>query len=178
VVTRWHLVGPFPATPEEGLQQSFAPETKVDLTAEYTGKAGKLKWFLAEGDPLDGRVDLAKQGINPADGSVAFASAKLRISSPKKVEIRASAVDNITVWVNGKNVLTRASEYRSMYRPDRYRASIELPAGESVLLIKLTKTRAEEVRGKPGVPPKWDFQVRLVDDKGRGIAFDQSEEPK
>ena len=80
--------------------------------------------------------------------------------------------------MNGKSVITRASDYRSMYRSDRYRASIDLPAGELMFLVKLTKTRAEEVRGKPGAPPKWDFQIRLVDDRGRGLAIDQPEEKK
>jgi hypothetical protein len=160
------------------LKQSFPPEAKLDFAAEYDGKAGKLKWLSAECDPLDGRVDLAKHGIMPDDGAVAFAAAKVSHTAPKKVEVRASAVDNLTIWVNGKKVIERASDYRSMYRPDRYRTTIELPAGESIVRVKLTKTRAEEVRGKPGAPVKWDFQIRLVDGNGRGVAFGQSEGKK
>jgi hypothetical protein len=178
VVGRWQILGPLPVSPEEGLKQSFPPEAKLDLAAEYDGKTGKLKWLSAECDPTDGKVDLAKHGIKPDDGAVAFAAAKLSFTAPTKVEVRASAVDNITVWVNGKRAFERASEYRSMYRPDRYRAAVGLPAGESTVLVKLTKTRAEEVRGKPGAPAKWDFQIRLVDGTGRGLAFNQPEAKK
>lgn len=67
------------------------------------------------------------------------------------------AVDNITAWVNGKKVIERSSDYRSLYRQDRYRANVELPAGESTLLLKLTKTRPDEGQqaaaarsGRPG----------------------------
>lgn len=175
IISRWHVIGPFPVSPEEGLNQSFPPETKVDLTTEYEGKNGKLKWISTVCDPLDGRVDLPKLGIKPDDGAVAYAVAKLTLATPMKVEARASVVDNVTIWVNGKKVIERASEYRSTFRPDRYRAAIELPAGESIVLVKLVKTRAEEVRGKPGAPVKWDFLVRLVDGVGHGYPVDQSE---
>lgn len=178
MVGRWHVVGPFPVSPEDGLKQSFPPETKFDLAAEYEGKAGKLKWSAATCDPAEGRVDLAKFGVKPDDGAVAYAAATVIMPSPTKVELRLSAVDNITAWVNGKKAVERASEYRSMYRPDRYRAAVELPAGESALLLKLTKTRPEEVRGRPGATAKWDFLVRLADDKGRGVAFTQPEGKK
>ena len=89
-----------------------------------------------------------------------------------------SAIDNITVWVNGKKAVERASEYRSMFRPDRYRASVEIPTGETRILVKLTKTRAEEVRGRPAAAPKWDFLLRLTDEKSRGVTVLQAEPKK
>jgi len=178
VVAKWHVVGPFPVTPEEGLNRSFPPEDKLDLALEYDGKARKLKWTPTICDPADGRIDLVKSGIKPDDGAVAYAMATIAIERATKAELRLSAVDNITVWVNGKKAVERASEYRSMFRPDRYRATVELPTGETIILVKLTKTRAEEVRGRPAAPPKWDFLLRLTDEKSRGVTVLQAEPKK
>lgn len=178
VVSRWRVVGPFPASPEDGLTRSFPPETKLDPAAEYDGKAGRLKWLPAECDPADGKIDLARHGVQPDDGAVAYAWARLAVPAASRVELRVSAVDNVKAWVNGAKVVERASEYRSMYRPDRYRVAVELPAGESTVLVKLTKTRPEEVRGKPGGPARWDFLVRLVDARGCGVSIPQPEAAK
>lgn len=175
IIRHWQVVGPFPVTLEEGLKQTFPPETKLDFATPYEGKNGPLKWKTAAVNPADGRLDLIPYGVNPDDGAVAFAAATVLLAQAKKAEVRASAVDNITLWVNGKKVVERASEYRSMYRPDRYRSPLELPAGPSTVLVKLTKTRPEEVRGKPGAAPKWDFQIRLIDETGHGVTFDQPE---
>lgn len=46
------------------------------------------------------------------------------------------------------------------------------------MLVKLTKTKAEEVRGKPGAPVKWDFLVRLVSTDGRAAPFTQPGDQK
>lgn len=175
-VRHWRAVGPFPVSPEDGLAKAFPPETKLDFAAEYDGKAGKLKWARATADPGDARLDVAKHGIKPDDGAVCYAAATIKLSAATKAEVRASAVDNVTVWVNGTKVLERASEYRSMFRPDRYRAAVDLPAGESVVLVKLTKTKAEEVRGKPGAPARWDALVRFVSPTtGRAVPLTQPE---
>lgn len=175
-VRHWRAIGPFPVSPEDGLAKSFPPETKLDFAAEYEGKAGKLKWARATADPADAKLDVAKHGIKPDDGAVCYTAATINLSAATKAEVRASAVDNVTVWVNGAKVLERASEYRSMFRPDRYRAAVDLPAGESVVLVKLTKTKAEEVRGKPGAPVRWDALVRFVSPAtGRAVPFTQPE---
>jgi hypothetical protein len=102
---------------------------------------------------------------------VAFAAATLKRDKPSVIELRCGANDNITVWVGGAKVIERASEYRAMMRPDRYAARVGLPAGETPLLVKLTKTRAEEVQpGRParpggGAAARWEFEVRLVEEK-------------
>ncbi|VTS05863.1 hypothetical protein [Tuwongella immobilis] len=168
IVADWQVIGPFPVTLEEGLEQSFPPEKGYDPTATFPGKAGNLQWKAAQAD-AEGRMDLVKSGINPEQGAVAYARATVKVPTATQAELLVSAVDNLTVWVNGKSAIERASSYRSMFRPDRYRATVNLPAGESVILIKLTKTPAEAGRGRPGAPAKWDFLARLVGADGRGL---------
>jgi hypothetical protein len=184
VVGRWHLVGPFPVSPEDGLTKSFPPETKVELAAEYEGKAGKLKWQAAAAE--EGKVDLSKAGVKVEDGAVVYAVARVRVPSAIRGELRVAAVDNVTVWVNGAKVVERSNDYRSLYRTDRYRSPIDLPAGESTVLVKLTKTRPDAGQqeaaargGRPGgLSTRWDFQARLLSTTGRGLTFTQTEEKK
>jgi hypothetical protein len=184
VVGRWHLVGPFPVSPEDGLTKSFPPETKVELTAEYEGKAGKLKWQPAAAE--EGKVDLAKAGVKAEDGAVVYAVARVRVPTATTGELRLAAVDNLTVWVNGAKVVERSNDYRSLYRTDRYRSPVDLPAGESTVLVKLTKTRPDAGQqeaaargGRPGgLSRRWDFQARLLSATGRALTFTQAEEKK
>lgn len=184
VLQRWHVVGPFPVSPDEGLTKSFPPEEKVDLASEFAGKTAPLKWQKLEAEKPEGRVDLSLVGIKPEAGAVAYAVARLHLAKAVTAELRAGAVDNITIWINGQKVVERASSYRSHFRTDRYRASVSLPAGDSTVLVKLTKTRPEEAAapkaqgGRPAGGPqqKWDFQVRLVDRAGRALAVHEREE--
>lgn len=173
IVRHWHVIGPLPVSTEDGLAKGFPPEQAKDVRQpiEFGGKT--LEWKPAETSHKDGRLDLAANGINPNDGAVAYATATVKLDKPANVELRASAVDNITVWVNGRKVVDRASEYRSMYRADRYRSSIPLPAGESTILVKLCKTEPEEVRGKPGRPVRWDFSLRLLNENGQAVPITQ-----
>jgi len=167
---------------EAGLHKSFPPETAIDLMATFEGKSEKLRWQPVQVGSAEGRVDLVKANIRSDDGAVAYAVARFRIPTAVKAELRLSAVDNITAWVNGKKVIERSNDYRSLYRTDRYRAEIDLPAGESTLLLKLTKTRPDEGQqaaaqaGRPGgLSTRWDFQARLVEVMGKRLTFQQAE---
>jgi hypothetical protein len=186
VIEQWHLVGPFPVSPEDGLVKSFPPESEIDLSKEYPGKTSPLRWTAARTDEADGRIELSKAGVKSDDGSVCYAAAKFALAQPATVELRLSAVDNITAWVNGKKAVERSNDYRSLYRTDRYRATLELPKGNTTILLKLTKTRPDEGQqaaaargGRPGgLSTKWDFQARLLDDAGSGLSFTQSDAKK
>jgi hypothetical protein len=178
VISPWRVIGPFPVTPEEGLQASLPPETRVDLAAEYPGTSQTLRWSEAVADPREGRVDLVPCGIRPADGAVAYAATWLELAQSRNLVLHASAVDNMTVWVNGERVVHHASLYRSHYRQDRYRAEISLPAGTTTILVKLCKTPPDTERGAAagrmgaapaGRPEKWDFMLRCTDETGRGV---------
>lgn len=183
-VRKWRIVGPFPVTPEVGLARSFPPESKLDLAAEYDGKAGKLRWQPVEVE--EGKIDLVKAGVKVEDGSVVYAVATFTVPADVTGELRLSAVDNVTAWLNGKKVVERSNDYRSLYRADRYRAAVSLPAGETTLLLKLTKTRPDDGQqaaaakaGRPaGAAANWTFQARVLDAAGKGLTVTQPEGKK
>ena len=169
IISDWLIIGPFNVSPSEGLKKSFPPESAFDRTAEFEGKAGKLRWIEAKAD-ADGKTDLSKYSIAYTNGSVAYARINVKLAAETKGEIRLAATDNVSAFVNGKEAVRIASDFRSQYRTDRHRAKIELNAGENTILIKLIKAPAEE-SGRPTAPPKWDFQVRLVGIDGHGLSF-------
>jgi len=77
-----------------------------------------------------------------------------------------AAFYNVTAWLNGKKVVERSYDYRSLYRADRYRAAVSLPAGETTLLLKLTKTRPDDgqqaAAAKAGRPAWHYFKVKFT----------------
>lgn len=168
IVASWRVIGPFPVSTAEGLKQSFPPEIKIDFQAEYSGKVEPLRWKPVVGN-LEGVVELVRSGISPENGAVAYAFARIDVPKGMSAELRIGAVDNVTAWVNGKEVIRIASLYRSLLRIDRHRAVVALAPGENTVLLKFTKTPAED-GGRPGAP-RWDFLVRLVEANGRGVSF-------
>ena len=67
-------------TLEEGLKQSFPPESKIDFLADYPTKAGAIRWKAAAVDP-EGKVDLIKAGVLFEKGAVAYAATTIRVAS-------------------------------------------------------------------------------------------------
>ncbi len=176
IVGGWKLAGPFHAGSDRGPSGKFPPEEQPDPGAEYPTKSGNLKWFGASLNP-EGKMDLLKNRIPPSEGAVAFAQTVLEIPEKSQAELLVSAVDNITLWLNGKEVLNHNTPSRSHYRQDRFRVGVKLKKGANPILVKLTKTPPEE-GGRPGAPPRWDFQVRLVDVSGKGLAVAKPGEGK
>jgi hypothetical protein len=176
IVGGWKIVGPFHAGTDRSPGGKYPPEENPDFGAEYQAKAGKLKWLAGSLNP-EGKIDLLKNRIQPSDGGVAFAQAILEIPEEIQGDLFASAMDNITLWLNGKEILNHSNPSRSHYRQDRFRVPAKLKKGSNQILVKLTKTPAEE-GGRPGAPPRWDFQIRLVDEKGRSLLAGKTGEPK
>jgi hypothetical protein len=179
VVRDWHAIGPFPVTADEGLRRSFFPEEQLDFSKRHRDGELELRWTAVQADSEDGRVDLVSHGIAPSQGSVAYAATHVELAESRDLVLLASAVDNLTVWVNGGKVLHHASLYRSHYRQDRYRAEVSLPEGTTTILVKLCKTPPDTERAEAagrlgaqagGRPEKWDFMVRWTDLRGRGVS--------
>ena len=103
----WHLIGPFDGQGQKGFHLSYPPEKKIDLTEELDGQNGKIRWKRYQvKETSKGRhqalVDLReKTALGNADDAVAFAFTEFTVEKAVKAEMRGSADDNLTVWVNG-----------------------------------------------------------------------------
>jgi hypothetical protein len=171
-LTDWYLIGPFDSMGMKGFTTAYPPEAKVDLKAEYDGKAGKVRWVpyrTREPSPKVAArhialVDLrARDALGDADDAVAYAWTALTVPEAREVEFRGAADDNFIVWVNGAKVFG-FEEYRNGVRLDRHRFRVRLRAGRNTVLVKVCQSPANS-------EPNWEFFLRIVDDSGKGIGF-------
>jgi hypothetical protein len=168
----WYLIGPFDAGGMKGFTTVYPPELGIDLTAEYVGKNGKVKWKrykVEEPSPKVNAKHIAminlaeKRALGNADDAVAFAYTEIAVAKAMTVEFRGAADDNFTVWVNGERAFG-FEEYRNGVRLDRHRFHVKLRAGKNSLLVKVCQSPANP-------EPNWEFILRVVDLSGRGLAF-------
>lgn len=166
-VVDWHLLGPFDAPGKTGFAKTFAPETAVDLKAEYSGKSGEpIRWKPFHiPDPL-GQADLIK-GIAAEKEAVGYAYAEIRVENATKAQVRCGADDNISVWLNGEKAFAR-EQWLNGTRLDRFIAPVTLKAGVNRVLVKICQGPQHS---DPEVPNNWSFQLRFCDAEGLGVRF-------
>jgi hypothetical protein len=168
----WYLIGPFDAGGMKGFTTVYPPERGIDLSAEYDGQNGKVKWKrykVEEPSPKSGAKHIAlvnlaeKRALGNADDAVAFAYTEIVVAKAMTVEFRGAADDNFTVWVNGERIFG-FEEYRNGVRLDRHRFQVKLRAGKNSVLVKICQSPANP-------EPNWEFLLRVVDLQGRGLRF-------
>lgn len=166
LVVDWWLVGPFDAPEKTGFATAFEPETEVDLKAAYNGKSGEIHWTkYASSDPL-GQVDLNK-ALGQTHAAVGYAYAEVDVPRAQEAQLRCGADDNCSAWLNGKKVFAR-EQWLNGTRFDRFITPIKLTAGRNTLLVKVCQGPQHK---DPEVPNNWTVQLRLCDERGRGVEF-------
>jgi len=165
-VTDWYLLGPFEAPDRSGFDLSFPPDKAVKLDASYPGKANKpIGWKRFQTSDRFGQLNLI-QAIAPVAEAVGYAYAEL--DSPRAVDcqLRAGADDNLTVWLNGRKVLSNR-QWLNGTRLDRFSAPVRLKRGRNRLLVKVCQ--GPQQHKNPAVPNNWSLQLRFCDAAGGGI---------
>jgi hypothetical protein len=169
----WSIIGPFDARGMKGFATVYPPDEKIDLAAQYPGKAERtVSWQRYHVDePLpaaaaDFRSALVNfdKALGTTHDAVAYAYTALRVPEAREVEFRGAADDNFTVWVNGRRAFG-FEEYRNGVRLDRHRFRVKLQAGVNTVLVKV----CQAPRDPTSPEPNWEFVLRVVDDTGKGI---------
>jgi hypothetical protein len=162
LITTWKLIGPFPNVEQKGVNEVYPPETKLDFSAEYDGKDGRVKWLdYVTADP-SAIVDL-NAGIGKHIDAVGYAAAEFTSDTAQDVQIRLGCFTAFKLWVNGELVLDRGDAYTGM-RLDHYVAQARLKSGKNFILLK-------SCQADPPAPlPKhWRFMLRVCDADGRAV---------
>lgn len=169
-VERWHVVGPFDSTKGEGFGKAYPPESVVDLSATYLGKADtKIAWkaVVAKLDPKS--KDYAMVDLNTELGkhkdSAAYAFAVVEVPNDVSVELRAGSITSIKMFLNGKSVFER-DEYHHGHVMDQHVGKATLKAGKNELLVKICQNNQTEQWAQ-----NWAFQLRICDSTGGAIPF-------
>ena len=167
-VTSWWLVGPFDAPGLSGFDQTFPPEAAVDLSARYRMQDGaEHGWQPHHTANMLGEVNLLDPW-GPKQEAVAYAYAELASPRKQAAEVRCSADDSCTVWLNGEKVFSRR-QWLNGSRLDRFRTPVTLREGKNLVLVKICQGPPNR---DPEVPNNWTFQLRFCDSAGAGLALE------
>ncbi len=158
----WKLIGPFANVEQKGALTPYPPEKALDFTAEYDGKAGKVRWQDYVSKDENGIVDL-NIGIGQHSEAVGYAATEFTSPAARDVEVRIGCYTVFKLWVNGALALHRADAYTGM-QFDHYRAKIRLREGKNTLLMKVCMDIPP-----PPLPKLWRFQLRVCDADGAAI---------
>ncbi|HEY2952272.1 MAG TPA: hypothetical protein VGK40_06810 [Verrucomicrobiae bacterium] len=162
-VTHWKVIGPFDSSAGAGHDTVYPPEKRIELAAEYDGKAGKVRWqdFTAVGDY--GLVDLNKP-CGALKEVAGYAYTEFHADKARSVEVRLGCKNAWKVWLNGKLLFGRDEYHRGM-EIDQYRMTGELRPGKNSILVKICQNEQKEDWTK-----EWEFQLRITDALGTPIA--------
>lgn len=124
----WHLRRPDrAANANEAFATDYGPEVKLDL-GERTA-FGKPRWSVRK-DLVDGRTHSL-----PVQRAAYYLHRTVVASRATSIELSLGSDDAIRAWWNGKLVLDK--NVRRAVAPDQELLALDLPAGESELLIKI-----------------------------------------
>jgi hypothetical protein len=156
----WYVLGPFANEPGKGFEKEHGPERKIDLNGWYSGLGGKtFRWrhVAASGGTGAGAVNL--RGILGEKGRVcAYACTTIRCRRRRRVRVLVGADGMLAMWVRGKRMFSRPKAERA--RPDAHEVDVELPEGDSVVLLKFCQDTAGP----------WGFYFRLAPTATEGTA--------
>ena len=165
-LNRWYLLGPFDAPGFSGFTRRFPPETKVDLAATYPGQDATIGWKTHQTPDRLGQTNLV-QAIAPTKEAVGYAYAEVHSPVDQEVQLRCGGDDNMTVWVNDRQVFAR-NQWLNGTRLDRFSAPCSLQAGTNRILIKICQGPQHK---NPAVPNNWSFQIRFCDATGLNVGL-------
>lgn len=159
---QWQLIGPFDNTERKGFETVFPPEQAIDLTAEYPGKAGPVRWAPFSSEHEYGQINF-NLPYGPLKEVTGYAYTEFKSETGRSAELRLGCKNAWKLWFNGKYVFGRDEYHRGM-EIDQYRFPVELKAGKNTILLKICQNEQKENWTK-----EWEFQLRVCDARGTAI---------
>jgi len=158
----WKTIGPFENKGRKGFGAVFPPEKELNLTAQYQGTEGAVKWQDYQTKHDYGMVDI-NQPYGMLKEVLAYAVTDFNSATEQEVELRLGCKNAWKVWLNGELLFQRDEYHRGM-RLDQYRLKAKLKQGRNVIMLKLCQNEQMENWTK-----EWQFQLRVCDATGTAI---------
>jgi hypothetical protein len=163
LITRWHLIGPFPNKEQSKFDEAYPPEKEINLEDSYKGDSGKqVSWSLHQSQESEGIVDLNKALANHK-GAISYAYTEFNSSRVQPVDVRLGCINANKVWVNGKLVIAN-NVYHAGMNLDQYIGKTTLKSGINKILIKVCQNEQKESWAQ-----RWQFQFRISNATGKAI---------
>ena len=161
-LTQWKVIGPFDNPRGKGFETIYPPELKIDLSAEYDGKSGKVRWQDYVTPHPYGMVDMNKP-CGKLKEVTAYATTEFFSDRAQSVELRLGGKNSWKVWLNGKFLFGR-DEYHTSAEIDQYLMPVQLQPGRNTILVKVCQNEQVEEWTE-----EWEFQLRVTDALGTPI---------
>ena len=158
----WKIIGPFDNRDQKGFPVAYPPEVNLDLSGEYDGQLGKVKWEAISTDDDYGVLDIGKQ-VENYKGSLMYTTTTWQSEKDQAVEIRLGTPNAWKLWVNGELIFER-EEYHRGTRLDQYKVPVSLTAGPNTILVKICQNEQEQDWAQD-----YKFQLRVCDRTGAAV---------
>ncbi len=161
-LVRWNVIGPFDNTGEKGFDTQYPPEKKIDPTAAYDGKHGKVGWIDHATKHAYGLVDLNKLLVEEK-GVLAYAATEFVSEEEQDVEFRFTSFSAVKLWLNGE-LIDQHNVYHGGSQLDQYVRRATLRPGRNMILVKVCQNEQTQDWAKP-----WAFQLRVCHKDGTPV---------
>lgn len=161
-LTSWKIIGPFNNKDKVGYAIAYPPESSIDLSAEYDGQLGKVKWHPISSEDDYGIVDIAKD-VENYKGSLMYVTTTYNSTKDQRVELRLGTPNAWKLWVNDELVFER-EEYHRSTRMDQFRIPVSLSSGPNTVMLKVCQNEQTDSWAQ-----KYQFQIRVCDNTGSAV---------
>jgi len=161
-IRQWKVVAPFDNTNMGGFDIAYDPEPSPDVTAEYEGKEGVVRWSDCKTDDQYGNVDLNKI-IGKLKGAIAYAYVEFYADEDRDAEFRLGCTNANKLWLNGQ-LLFANEVYHTGFFIDQYVGKGRLKKGKNIILLKIAQNEQDDAWAQ-----NWQLQFRVCDQYGTAI---------
>jgi hypothetical protein len=155
---KWHYIGPFDNTDNQGFDAVYPPEKEIDLKKTYDGKDGvKAAWKEFPKFAVGQINDLKRFKDN--DYSFVYLYHEIEVKEAVTLPISLGSDDSLAVWLNGDKLVSQ-NVVRSA-APDQDRATLKLKPGKNRLLVKVGNVAGDwAFYICPELPLDWPAKIR------------------
>jgi len=156
LITKWHVIGPYPVDEQNPWNKSWGPEKEVKLDQEEKIGDRTLRWKETTTTDPQGKVNLVPL-FTPNENVLCYAFTELNAPVERDINIRIGSDDGAVVWLNGKQVYAK-NEPRSWAADQDTITKVHLKKGPNALLVKIINGATD-----------WAFGVRLCNTQNRPL---------
>lgn len=169
---KWTVLGPFDNREQKGFDVVYPPESdliqgRFKADGKYEGKHGSVTWKDAEGNAVEGAVDLNPLYNNEKNeqekGALVYARTIFQSGEERPAELRLGCMTASKVWFNGELVMSH-NVYHAGMQIDQYISPVRLKKGANEIVLKVCQNEQTESWAQ-----LWTYQLRVCDETGKAI---------
>jgi hypothetical protein len=153
----WKIFGPIPGKADEGFENSYPPEEKIDFDQTLEKDGVVAKWFdLPCTWPNHEGVVFLEGQLEPASFVGIYAYTVLSSEVAQEALLKFGTDDTITAWLNGEKIIDKNT--RRGVTVDEDIVPVTLRAGANPVLLKVWNEQGG-----------WGFVMRATDREGNPL---------